>query len=395
MRNVVGQIASKEDFYYRKKEIGTIMRNLDAKANIQIAAPRRVGKSSILYYLKDNPSKGYINLYIEVESSRSKNDYYRKIFREILKSDVISSTKKIAEQFKSNKNGFLGRLKGIKLAGLGFDFTEPEAIDYEEELTNLLLGIDLGEDKLILMIDEFPEVMLNIVEDCNGDIVEAKKFLQSNRELRNNPKLHGRIQFIYTGSNSLNLTAANLESTSLINDLTAISVNPLSADEAKDLILEILKTYKYTISQEQLDYMVSLVEWNIPFYFQLLIQEIINQIEPEDIITNKIIDESFFKIMDQRNDHHFEHYVRRLKRVFNEKELRFVKIFLNQLAQNEKISKGDAQNMSHGILTESETKKVLEALRYDGYVINQSETGNLEYKFNSPILKQWWYNHEC
>ena len=66
MKNIVGQIASKEDFYYRKKEIDRIHRTLDAKANIQLAAPRRVGKSSILYYLMDNPQPGYIHLYIEV-----------------------------------------------------------------------------------------------------------------------------------------------------------------------------------------------------------------------------------------------------------------------------------------------------------------------------------------
>jgi hypothetical protein len=391
MKNIVGQIASKEDFYYRKKEIDRIHRTLDAKANIQLAAPRRVGKSSILYYLMDNPQPNYIHLYIEVESARTKNDYYRKIYREILKSDFMGKTKGILAQITS-KNGFLGRLKGVKIAGVGFDFNESAEVDYEEELTNLLLGIDLGEDKLILMIDEFPEVILNIVEDAKGEIVEAKRFLQSNRELRNNKGLHGKVQFIYTGSNSLNVTAASLDASVLINDLNSIPVNPLTSEEAKDLIVEVLKTYGYSIQDVQLDYMLSVVEWNIPFYLQLIIQEIINQIEPEDEITNELIDKSFGKIMEQRNDHHFEHYVKRLKRIFNEKERKYVQKFLNTLSQSASLTKGESLNMAYGLLSESDTRKVLDALKYDGYIVNTEQN---EFKFNSPILKQWWYSHEC
>ena len=392
MKNIVGQIASKEDFYPRKKEIKRILQNLDAGANLQIAAPRRVGKSSILYYLKDYPPEGYICLYIEVESARSTNEFYRKIYREIFKSEAISSGKRISEQFKANKGGFWARLKGIKIAGVGIDFNDAAEINYEEELTNLLSGLDLGGERLVLMIDEFPEVILNIAEDNKGDTVDAKKFLQSNRELRNQPEIRGKVQFVYTGSNSLNVTAANLDASVLINDLTSVPVDPLRNEEAADLITQVLSTYQYSIQQDQIQYALSKIEWNIPFYFQLLIQEIINQIEPEESITNEVIDDSFRKIMEQRNDHYFEHYVRRLKRVFNSTQLEFVQLFLNQLAQTESLSKAQALDMAHGLLSESETRRVLEILKYDGYVINADLNG---YKFNSPILKQWWYNHEC
>src|SRR5690348_9806621 len=119
MRNIVGQIASKEDFYERKREIGRIWRALDAGANIQLSAPRRVGKSSILFYLKDNPFDGYHFVYVEVESARSKDEFYRKIYREILKCETLTQQRKLWEQLKSAKNGFLKRLKGVSLGPLG------------------------------------------------------------------------------------------------------------------------------------------------------------------------------------------------------------------------------------------------------------------------------------
>lgn len=395
MQNIVGQVASKGNFYMRNNEIRRIMRSLEAGANLQIAAPRRVGKSSILYYLKDNPEKGFVNLYIDVESARTKNEYYRKIYREILKSEVITISKKFLDQVNANKGGFLSKLKGISIAGFGINFNESTEIDYEEELTNLLIGINLEGDKLILMIDEFPEVILNIVEDNKGDKVEAKRFLQSNRELRNNSSLHGKVQFIYTGSNSLNVTATNLEASSLINDLNSVPVYPLTADESKDLVNKILTTYNFTIETNELNYLISKVEWNIPFYFQLIIHEIISLIEPTDKITNDIIDKAIILMLDDRNDHHFEHYVRRLSRIFETTQQSFVKAFLCQLSQNDAMTKAEAINLAYGIgLSESQCKTVLNTLKYDGYVIAMSDE-DLAYKFNSPILKKWWYNHEC
>lgn len=392
MRNIVGQIASKEDFYMRPKEIRRIKMNLEAGANIQIAAPRRVGKSSILYFFLDNPQDGFIHLYFQVESARSKNEFYRKLYKEIIKSDAVGTGKKFFEQLKSAGNAFLGRLKGVKIAGSGLDFHDTDEIDYEEELLNLLLGLDLGGDKLVLMVDEFPEVILNIVEDGHGEIVEAKKFLQSNRELRNNAKLSHKVQFIYTGSNSLNLTVGNLDSSSLINDLTAIPVNPLTETESKDLIKSVLSTYKYQITDERLEYIISKAEWTIPFYFQLVIHEIINDIEPTDEITVVVIDKAFETALEQRNDHHFEHYVKRLKRIFSDKEREFIQKFLCQLANQSALTKDEAINLANGILTEDQTRRLLESLKYDGYIINQSDT---TYKFNSPILKNWWKKHEC
>ncbi|MGE8533283.1 MAG: hypothetical protein ACN6OJ_01715 [Chryseobacterium sp.] len=392
MQNIVGQIASKANFYMRSREIKRIKMNLNAGANMQIAAPRRVGKSSILYYFLDNPDAGFIHIYFQVESARSKNDFYRKIYRDIIKSDAIGTGKKFVEQIKTVSNAFLSKLKGVKIAGNGIDFHDAEEIDYEEELLNLLMGLELGEDKLVLMIDEFPEVILNIVEENKGDVKEAKKFLQSNRELRNNPKLVGKIQFIYTGSNSLNLTVGNLDSSSLINDLTSIPVNPLTQAESKDLISSILNTYNYNITDDKLDYIIGKVEWTIPFYFQLIIHEIISDIDPTDEVTTDVIDRAFIAAIEQRNDHHFEHYVKRLKRIFNENERQFIQVFLCQLCRETTVDKDEAINLANGILTEEQTKRLLGSLIYDGYIIGQSTT---VYKFNSPMLRNWWQNHEC
>jgi len=50
----------------------------------------------------------------------------------------------------------------------------------------------------VLMVDEFPQTIENIVRNSNEQA--AIQFLQSNREIRQNPALSQHLQFIYTGS---------------------------------------------------------------------------------------------------------------------------------------------------------------------------------------------------
>ena len=139
--------------------------------------------------------------------------------------------------------------------------------------------------------------------------------------------------------------------------------------------------------------MVRRVEWNIPFYYQLLIQEIINMLEPCDAITKELIDACMAKIVELRNDHHFEHYVKRLKRVFGNEQHQFVKAFLNHLSQHEQISLDEAMNIAHEMISEEDANRVIASLIYDGYIVTIKGNGNM-YKFNSPILKMWWRNHK-
>ena len=391
MRNIVGQIASKEDFYIRKRELSRIIRSLEAKANIQIAAPRRVGKSSILHYLKDNPPINCICIYIEVESARNENDFFRKIYREIVRS-LINKEQKLKEQISKKANQFLAHLKALKIVGVEVSFNEIEKLSFQEELLNFLLGMDLENTKLILMIDEFPEVILNILEDDKGDTKNARNFLQTNRELRNNSELLGKVQFIYTGSSSLNITVSNLDSSALINDLNSVSVEPLTKEESKEFIQKVLATYECIVGEEVIEYALDKIEYFIPFYLQLLIQEILNIADNPDVNIDRIvIDEAIQKVVAQRNDNFFEHYIKRLKRVFPIEQVKIVMLLLNNLSSSSVMSKGALFGFVSDQISDVDFQKMLRVLEYDGYI----KRDGVNYRFSSPILNQWWYNHEC
>ena len=390
MKNVVGQVAAKENFYNRPREIARIKRNLEAGANIQLASPRRVGKSSILQYFLDNPIDGFIFIYKDVESARTKQGFYEKIYSECIRNKVLLEKRGLWKQLTEGINAGLRKLKSLKLGPLGeITLAHDVEVDYEEELLNFLEGIDIGENKLVIMIDEFPEVLLNMVEDEAGNHKTARSFLQSNREFRNNRAIHGKVQFIYTGSNSLNGTVTELKSTELINDLPSMPVNPLHEPEAMEMIQNIMAGYGFGISDEMLKYMIRQVEWLIPFYFQLVIQELLDLLDEGEEITEQRIDKAIEQIALPRNDNHFQHYMTRLNRVFGQGRTDFIRKTLNRLVEAKELTKSQIIDFGHGGLSEHQVKVLLDSLLVDGYLVKTSDDTET-YKFNSPILANWW-----
>jgi hypothetical protein len=394
MKNIVGNVAQGENFYPRNIEINKIKRALDAGSHIQIAAPRRVGKTSILLYLKDNPFYGYNFVYVITESVFNENSFYKRIYQEILKSDAISKTKNISEQFKNTGNNFLKKLKSIKFLEIGIDLKEfeNEEINYYDELVNFIKGIDLQGNKIIVMIDEFPQTIENIIEENKGSIKEAKDFLRTNRSLRQDVDFSNKVQFIYTGSIGLNSTVAKFEASSTINDIQSIHVDPLDEDDAKKLIRQVFSYYHYKIGDEIIMYLLNKIGWYIPYHLQLAISEIMDCTLPENKIDEIIIDKSFSKIIEFKNYNNFNHYYERLQKVFKGTELKFVRELLHYLSKSESISKNIINDFAVKYKVENTFKNIIEVLIYDGYINNNVNPS--EYKFNSPLLKLFWQRYE-
>jgi len=233
MKNVVGTPARGENFFQREREVQKILTSLRNENNIQVAAPRRVGKTSILFHMLDNRIEGYRYVYVDTESVDSEEGFYKKLLREILKLESMESA---AERLMKAAGKFARKIKSIKVVTVGVELQEEDqGVSYYDDLAHFLSGFEPGEDgKLILLIDEFPQTILNIVSLHGADA--AIRFLQSNRALRLNPEIAAKVRFIYTGSIGLNHTVAAIDSTAFINDLNTLEVGPLSEDEGRRLL---------------------------------------------------------------------------------------------------------------------------------------------------------------
>jgi hypothetical protein len=390
MKYIVGNPARGDNFFSRPSEVRKIVTSIDNDNNIQIAAPRRVGKTSILFHLLDEMLEGYRYVYVDTESIDSEEEFYKKILKEILKQPGI---KPFAVKLLETAGSIGRKIKSFKVMELEIDFQDnKEGVSFYEDLTHLLSGLQLEKNqKLILLIDEFPQAILNI-QDHNG-VEAAIRFLQSNRALRLNPDIVDKVRFIYTGSVGLNHTVAAIDSTAFINDLNTIEIEPLSDKEASGFLTELLVQRNITIQPFAKDSLLQKLEWLIPFHIQLLVQELFKMVAPGESITSDQVNRAFEEIIAARNDNHFAHYYSRLKVQFKGTALVYAVEMLKNIAINGSISRIQLLDEAARLNTMEQYKQIIEILVYDGYLNN---VGDIEvYRFNSPVLRMWWNKYIC
>jgi len=389
MKNIVGTPARGDNFFPREKEVARIINRIKAGNNLQIAAPRRVGKTSILFYLQDNNIEGYTYVYVDTESISTEHDFYKKLLKEILRNDIIAKSNLLQKLVKAG-TGLLGKIKSIKILETGIDFKDDSSeVNYLEELTNFLSGFELeGETKLILLLDEFPQTILNIIRANNGDSQAAIQFLQSNRELRQNPDINEKVQFIYTGSIGLNHTVATINASAFVNDLNAIEVEPLNPEEATQFINQLLEEKGVSISLEAINHLLQKIEWYIPFHIQLAVQEIIDLTISAKQANAAVVDQAFTNIIASRNNSHFEHYHSRLRAQFKGEEFKYAEKLLSELATTGTLSKATLYDMAIPYQLDDNYRHIIGILESDGYINNNSSPST--YRFNSSIVRMWW-----
>lgn len=380
---IVGQAVRGSDYYLRPGIIDDLIIHLEKGSHILLAAPRRIGKTSIMFYLLDNPKPEYLIKYLITQSVNNENEYYKRIYKkvvEILKgSEGLWSQAKVLIKSK--------RISGITVEGITIDNVE---INYYEELLLLLKSLELGSQKLIIMIDEFSETLENILKD-EGE-KKAVQFLESNRDFRQIPELHKKVQFIYTGSIGLENIVARLNKINTINDLYPYEVKPFTDEESKDLIGRLIDGSDLVMDEAQRDNVISEIEWAIPYFIQIIIDEI-DKIEWEAdennkrIVNHEIIKQSVRNSLENRT--YYEHWLSRLRIAFKGDEYKFVLELLNTISEKQFIHKNDIVNLSIKYQVQDGYREILSSLIHDGYINNLKNSG--EYRFNSPLLRKWWF----
>ena len=72
---IVGSVAREEDFLFRKELIENLWDSLK-KHNVLLLAPRRIGKTSVMYRMLDCPKKDWLVVHLNVEDLKTPGDFF-------------------------------------------------------------------------------------------------------------------------------------------------------------------------------------------------------------------------------------------------------------------------------------------------------------------------------
>lgn len=379
IKTVVGQPARGDDFYERPFIISGLWDRLKRRHNILMVAQRRIGKTSILFKLLDEPQEDVKVIYETTESVDGINVFFWRIYKKVLETlgKVDKFTTFIGKYFHEHSISNIGT-DGVKI--------EYQEGDYHKSLVKLLTSISKDQVRLIILIDEFAQTVENISKKVDEE--EAKKFLDLNRELRQNPDLNQNITFIYTGSIGLENVVSKINHTKAINDLHNYNIPAFTKTEAIGLMESILAGSKYETGIEVKEYMISRIDFLSPFYIQLIVDELDQLCNKNNLkqALAETVDEAINEAIKNRN--HFLNWEERLRRALTGSSFKFAKELLDDLSALEHISSNEIVDFAVKYDLLEDHKGILNMLKHDGYINNDTEPD--KYRFNSPILKLWW-----
>lgn len=390
MRNIVGKAVRGRNFFNRPEIVKKIWYAVESGSHLLLAAPRRVGKTSLLFYLEDHPKAHYHVIYVVTESVTNENEYFKRLFQQLINSEFISMKIKTSHTLCDSFQQVSNKIKSLKILGTHLEFHENAESQYEQEFRELLKSLPLGDDKVLIMVDEFPQAIQNIIHHEGEQ--DAIQFLQSNRELRQDPALSANMQFLYTGSIGLENVVSTLEAMHLINDLDCITVTPLSRGDARLFLRLLAKDLAIALDPPLIDYILDEIEWFTPYHLQIALKALANMNFEREVspFTPAMIDHAFDVMLFERRNY-FAHWQLRLRRTFPGASCELAEALLNLISQEKAVTSSRIRSLAEQYSLARDYKYVVNTLVYDGYINNNDEP--TIYRFNSPLLRRWWYKY--
>ncbi|MGH9841422.1 MAG: hypothetical protein ACREEM_21935 [Blastocatellia bacterium] len=221
MRNMTGRPVSNGDFFNREAELADIWRKLETD-HVLLLAPRRVGKTSLMFKLRDEaPSRlDTCAIYLSVPDIDTELEFIERLYRTLLESPQASSRlSRVWETVRSSSVGrFFSRLESVgipELFEVGWREAKPE--DWEMLGRELLIALRKVEGRWLILIDELPVFVLNLIRQ-DPTAARARRFLYWLRQMRQMPPPEGeRLRFLLAGSVGLD-TVTNRFRSSLLRE---------------------------------------------------------------------------------------------------------------------------------------------------------------------------------
>lgn len=375
---IIGPVATGDYYYHRLEIVEDIWEELEKGNFVLIAAPRRVGKTSIMKFMVENPKENYKLIFENIQGINAEDDFYKMIYKLIL--GCLSDSKKI-------KNWFLKYLKSKSISEVditGSFKISDQKIDYLEEINKIIPQLDADCETIILLIDELPEVLHNLYKSNKNE--QAISILKNLRRWRQDTRFK-KLQFVLAGSIGIHYVVNTIEGrNSDLNDLRKVYCNPLSGSQPNEYIDWATREATIKYNDELKEYFLNKIQYFVPYFINIVLSEIDKTAKrnKNSEISTQSIDDAFEMVI--INNDHFKDWKKRLSDYLTNENFLFVNEILIHIAHEEYIT---IQTIYDKAIKHNKTSDYMDFigdLEQDGYIIENDK----KYIFISPFLKEFW-----
>jgi len=291
-----GTIVGSDNFYDRKKECTRISATLSGGNNIVLYAPRRFGKTSMIFKIIEQMEEaGFICIYFDMMPVFSPESFVR------LYTKALSAKQSNLDKFAKT---FTSIIKSIRpVISFGQDGKPELSVDLantvvDETVISQLLDMPeliAGKDKrAIVFFDEFQEVKK--MENINFEALLRSKVQQQKR-----------TNYLFFGSKTHLLKEMfNNKKKAFYNSASQMTIGHLPERDTIEFLQTKFSLSKISIDKETAKYLIE-VAADIPHYIQFLASEVWqNTVNSEAVVTKSIIDDSVLNVLAHNNDYYME-----------------------------------------------------------------------------------------
>ena len=374
----IGSPVVGEDFFGREEELRKA-ESLIRDNNLMLAAPRRVGKTSFARRLIDMlSSKGWNTIFIDLEEITSIDHFFNAFYGELVKLPETKVSEKVKAKMKK-------WLSGVELSttGLPVKATVKMESSNNNDFKDLADILNTLDNHTLVVFDELT-VLLKLLSEKNDNEQSVRTFLNQFRAMRS--ATSEKCSWLICSSVGVRnfTTQHNLSDT--INDVADFELGAFSNEEATKFVTILANSIGIEVNARIKRYILDKIGWNIPFFIQLLLSRL-----PAGETTKADVDEAYGHLLQTGS---FDTWHERLNIEYgNNKDV--AKLILKYLCVTiDGKTRDEIYNHIYAKIPSFENDVMgllLRALMTDGYLVKGGE----QYKFRSPLLRDYWKETYC
>lgn len=360
-----------------------------------LAAPRRFGKTSVMYRLIDGPRWDYKVVHCDVEAFTDPSDLITALVVQFAKNDSLSKAARALSFVPSTLwKGLRTSVEEVEILKFKLKLREQVRQQWQASGEELFRAIAETAHNVVLILDEFA-VMIDRMSRVPEMREEARTLLHWLRHLRQTPAT-GNVRFLIAGSVGINHVLNQLGEIASINDFEQLRIEPFPPDVADHFLSALSSAHQVPLSPAIRKRICGQVGTLVPYFLQIMFSEIHKAYAHQGIAPTSSSVETIYreKVLGVDCKTYFDHYYGRLRDYYPRAEESAAKSILRELGLAGALSPQECfrlyRESVHGGHVEN-FNGLMANLDNDFYVCLDPKGG--KYRFASKLLRDWWLRH--
>ena len=382
--NPGGRLDTK-DVIGRDNEIERYWRVLQ-RQGLVLSAERRIGKTHILFKMREECQSGYLPFYQDLEAVHPIAELIRSIYGTVQKSS--STLPNVKARIAKWSTLLPDKIGGIEMptADASWQVLLTEAFDD-------LINIADDNTRILMLWDEFPLMLHNLQRRAGPDT--AIQLLDHLRALR--LAQADRLRFLFTGSIGLHLVLRFLReagnTNDPVNDMLSLTVPPMAHRDTCELAEALLRETRAAAAHTpRLASEIAKRVGGFPYHVHHVVDQLDQlrrQPNLEDV--SAAVD---YLVYDPHDPADLNYYVTRLSSYYSKDQRALALLVLDTLApQLSPTSVPELLNLCKHrdpSLADEQLRETLTVLSEDHYIERTKCATGAAYDFRWPLVKKWW-----